>query len=545
LAELGVARGDRVGILSQTRPEWGLVDLAVLHLGAVSVGIYPTLLADEVAYLVDHASIEVLFVEDAEQLAKLDAADGLRGRLRQVVVLDGPCEGALSLAAIEARGQAAPDGAGRFEAAWRAVGPDDLATLIYTSGTTGRPKGAMLTHGNLCYVVHAGAEVLPHRPSDVSVAFLPMAHALQRAAFYGALLTGAVGYYAASTQTLMDDIREVEPTVQVSVPRLWEKLHARLEATVGTLPPRRRRIFAWGLAVGREAAPYRKRGVPLPLSLRARYALACRLVHDPLKRRVFGRRIRYLTSGGAPVDPEILEYFYALGLLVLEGWGLTETAAPATLNLPRSFKFGSVGKPLAGTEVRVAEDGELLVRGPGVFRGYYRDPEATEAAFTEDGFFRTGDIGTIDADGFVFVTDRKKNLIVLSNGKNIAPQKIENLLGSIPLVGNALVHGDRRNYLVALLTPDVEEAARWARARGLEASEDPASLAALPEFRAAIDAAVREKNAALPRFEQVKKWVLLGEVWNPEGGELTPTLKLKRRVIEERHRALLDGLYAG
>jgi long-chain acyl-CoA synthetase len=482
LLDLGVARGDRVAILAATRPEWGLADMASLHLGAVTVGVYPTLPPEEVAYILEHSGASVLFLERREQLEALDAVRGGLPELKHVVLFEGSAAGAISLEALEARGRVVEGGPARFEAAWRRLGPDDLATIIYTSGTTGEPKGALLTHGNLTYVIEAGAQVLPHQPGDEGVVFLPMAHALMRVASYGGLLTGAAGYYNLDHARLMDDIREVAPTVQVSVPRIWEKLYARLQEAVAGLPPRRRRVFAWGLAVGREASALERRGEPLPLALRAQLALARRLVHDRLKGRVFGARIRFLTSGGAPIDVEVLEYFHALGLLILEGWGLTETAAPATLNRPGAFKFGTVGQPISGTEVRVAPDGELLVRGPGVFRGYYRNEEATAAAFTDDGYFRTGDIGEVDADGFVRITDRKKNIIVLSGGKNVAPQKLENHFQTIPLLAGALVHGDRRNYLTALFTLDPEEAVRWAVGRSLLGQE---ALAAAADPRAA------------------------------------------------------------
>jgi long-chain acyl-CoA synthetase len=556
LMALGVERGDCVGLVSNTSPEWGSCDLAILHAGGVTVGVYPTLLSEDMAYQLEHSAAKVVFLEDADQREKLaQVREGLKS-LEHVIVIDPAARrtGDLDLAELEARGAALSEGHERFETAWRGVGPGDLATIIYTSGTTGRPKGAMLTHQNVSYTVRAAASLLPHSPDDTTVVFLPLAHALQRVASYGGIYTRATGYFTASHHTLMDDIREVEPTVQVSVPRIWEKLHARLREHVERAPARRQRIFHWGLQVGREAARCRSEGRALPLRLRFRYSVARRLVHDPLKERVFGRNMRYLTSGGAPIDSQILEFFHALGLLVLEGWGLTETAAPATVNLPGAFRFGTVGKPIPGTQVRVATDGELLVRGPGVFIGYHADEDATAAAFTEDGFFRTGDIGEIDPDGFVRITDRKKNLVVLSSGKNVAPQKIENLLQTIPIVGNALVHGDRRNYLVALLTLDPEEAFPWAihrqllppsaaEARGEELTRHLATLVSHPQLGVSIDEAVRERNQTLPRFEQLKKWRVVAECWGPEDGALTPTLKLKRRVVEERHRELLDSLY--
>jgi len=563
LLELGVEPGDRVGLVCSCRPEWGAVDMAILHAGAVTVGVYPSLVAAELAYPLHHAGVAVAVVEDAEQLGKLLAERAELPDLRAVVVIDPPepLEGPaglelLSLDALAERGEAAARGDERFAAAWQAVGPDDLATIIYTSGTTGPPKGALLAHGSLTFTAQSTASVLPHAEDDVSVVFLPPAHALQRVAGYAGLHTGATGYFAESHLTLMDDIREVEPTIQVSVPRIWEKMHARVLEGVAAAPARRRRIFEWALATGRRAAPYRREGRRPPLGLRLAHAVARRVVHDPLRRRVFGDRIRYLTSGGAPIDVEVLEFFEALGLLILEGWGLTETAAPATVNRPDAYRFGTVGQAIPGVEVKAAPDGELLVRGPGVFQGYYRDEEATAAAFDPDGFFRTGDVGEVDADGFVRITDRKKNLIVTAQGKNVAPQDLENAFKTIPLVGDCLVVGDRRPYLVGLLVLDPEEALAWARARGhvppaagSETAADRAArlpeLAALPALREHLDAEVAARNAGRSRHEQLKRWTLLPVEWTVEGGALTPTLKTKRRVIEARHADEIERLYAG
>ncbi len=561
LLELGVAKGERVGLVSATRPEWGRVDQAILHAGAVTVGVYPTLPAAEVAWQLHHAEARVVVVEDLEQLEKVRAQRAELPALQHVFVIEpGDAalgEGERTLADLEALGAralvgglvGAVDGEARFAAAWRAVGPDDLATIIYTSGTTGAPKGAMLTHGNLTFTAHAAASIMPHGPDDTSVVFLPQAHALQRVAGYAGLLTRATAYFARSLDTLMDDIREVEPTVQVSVPRIWEKLHARLLDMVATAPAHRRRLFEWGLEVGRRAAPYRKAGQRLPVGLAVQHALARRVVHDRLKERVFGRNIRYLTSGAAPISVELLEFFYALGILILEGWGLTETAAPATLNTPTAFKFGTVGRALPGTRVTVAPDGELLVRGPGVFRGYFKDPEASTEAFTEDFAFKTGDIGEIDAQGFVRITDRKKNLIVLASGKKVAPQKLEGCFKHVALVGNALIVGDRRPYLVGLFVLDPDEVGRWARAEGLPGApagkagrDDLARLLEGP-LAAHLDRALDDENRKLARFEQLKAWRVLPDVWSVEDGALTPTLKARRQVLEGRYADVIEELY--
>lgn len=542
LAALGVTKGERVGLVSDTRAEWGRCDLAILHLGAVTVGIYPSLPTDEVAWILDHAECRVVVVEDAGQLEKLRAARAGGLAVEHVVVIDpdgcaiDPAKGERTLADLEGLGAGAPGGPERFATAWRAVGPDDLATIIYTSGTTGQPKGAMLTHGNLSYVVHAGATFLPHRPGDTCLVFLPQAHALQRVAGYGGMLTRGVGYHCTSLDRLMDELRQVAPTVQVSVPRIWEKLHAGILDRIARATPARRRTFEWGLEVGRRAAACRAAGRPLPARLRVAHALARVVVHDRLKERVFGKNIRYLTSGGAPIAPEILEFFDALGLLVLEGWGLTETAAPATLNSPDAYRFGTVGRAIPGTHVKVDTDGELLVRGPGVFRGYWKDPQASTEAFTEDLYFRTGDLGEVDGDGFVRITGRKKELIVLANGKKVAPAKLENhFKTAAPLIGDCLIVGDRRPYLVALFVLDPME---------LERRFGAGALADRPDVAAEVERQVAAANERLARFEQLKRWALLTERWSPEDGSLTPTLKVKRRVVEARHAERIAGLYA-
>ncbi|MBL4845123.1 MAG: long-chain fatty acid--CoA ligase [Planctomycetes bacterium] len=554
LIALGVEPGERVGLISATRWEWPLIDLAILHAGAVTVGIYATLAAGEVKHQLEHPGVRVVIVDRAAQLAKIEGVRDELPQLKRVLSIE-PLEGCLDLDGLAALGEGLEDGPAQVAARWQALGPGDLATIIYTSGTTGRPKGAMLSHGNLCYTARAASEVLPHNACDRSLTFLPLAHALQRVATYGGIYSRAQAYYATSVEDMERELRQVAPSIQISVPRIWEKLHARILARVAAAPPSRRRVFKWALEVGRRTSRDRLSGRPLSLRNRLAWGLAREVVITPLKRRIFGGSIKLLTSGGAPIDPQLLEFFFALDLLILEGWGLTETAAPATLNLPGQCRFGTVGRPLRGTEVRQAADGELLVRGPGVFQGYFRDEDATQASFTDEGFFLTGDLGEIDAQGYVKITDRKKDLIVLSTGKKVAPQRIEQVLQSIPLVGNALVHGDQRSYLVALLTLDLEAALHWAVARGVlppgapsatgdERDEHLKSIVAHPQFALTLDEAIQERNQALSPFEQLKRWRVLIESWSPAEGTLTPTLKVRRRRLEERYREVLQALYA-
>jgi len=558
LIALGIEPGQRVALIAATRWEWLLVDLAILHAGAVTVGIYPTLSAAEIGHQLGHSGARIAITDDAAQAAKIASLRDELPDLRQTLTLEAKAESSssedLDLAGLEALGAQLSKGPELVRARWEALGPGDLATIIYTSGTTGRPKGAMLSHGNLCYTARAASEVLPHEACDRSLTFLPLAHALQRVATYGGIYTRTQAYYASSLEEMQRELREVAPSIQISVPRIWEKLHARIVARVEAAPLGRRRVFQWALEVGRRTAPARLAGRSLSLRDRLAWALARELVTEPLKQRVFGGSIRLLTSGGAPIDPELLEFFFALDLLILEGWGLTETAAPATLNLPGACRFGTVGRPLRGTEVELADDGELLVRGPGVFQGYFRDEAMTQAAFTEGGFFRTGDLGEIDAEGYVRITDRKKDLIVLSTGKKVAPQRIEQVLQSIPLVGNALVHGDQRSYLVALLTLDHEAALHWAadkgvlppdapKAQGVERQDYLEALVAHPRFALTLDEAIQERNQHLSPFEQLKRWRVLTEAWSQEEGTLTPTLKVRRRPLQARYEKVLAELY--
>ena len=541
LASLGVARGDRVGILSETRAEWSGADAAILFLGGVTVGAYATSTGDQVRYLLEHSGTRVIFVEDATQWDKVHP---FAAELDLSVVSFDPVPGAPEVADFEAlqdRGRERREQQPvALETLAGQVQPDDLATIVYTSGTTGPPKGAMLTHGNLVAAATAASRVLPISEDDVSVPFLPLAHSLQRQSNYAGLITGATGYFNTSIANLMQDFAEVRPTVQPSVPRIWEKFHARLQARLQDASPVRRCIARWAFDVAARHGRLRRAGEPIPWALQARYRLADRLVYRKL-RDVFGGRVKFLVSGGAPISMGLLEFFDDVGLRIYEGWGLTETAAPHTVNHPGAWRFGTVGQPLPGCEVRIAADGEVEVFGDNVFTGYYRDEEATRAAFTEDGWFATGDIGELDADGYLRITDRKKDLIVTSGGKNVAPQNIENLLRQDPLVSQAVVIGDRRKYLAALITLDDEETAPWAAARGLPG--DPAGLARHPDVERHVRRVVDEANARLAGYEQVKRFRILERDLTQEAGELTPTLKVKRRTVDEHFADEIEALY--
>lgn len=550
LLALGVKKGEKVAIISHTRMEWAHADLAALHVGAVTVGIYPQLTADDIQYQLGHSEAKVAFVENAEQLDKVLAVRAALPKLEYVVTFDVDHERhdysfTIPLDDFDMRGVTHEKfHENELEETWRTIGKDDLATIIYTSGTTGPPKGALLTHANICFVLASVSQAIPSQgQADFGVSFLPMAHALQRVGNYVGIYNGVRGAFAESIDKLLDNFRELRPTLQVSVPRIWEKLYSKINAGLEAAPWHRRKIFAAALAAGRESAPYRKRKEAVPGFLGYRWSLARKFFRSVVWPKLGFERVRFLTSGGAPIGVELLEFFYAMDILILEGWGLTETAAPATFNRPDDWKFGTVGKPIPGVAVKVAEDGELLVRGPGVFKGYYKDEEATKAAFDEQGFFRTGDIGEIDSEGFVKITDRKKNLIVTSVGKKIPPQNLENVFRECPFLGPCLIHGDRRKFLTAIFTLDKEEIASWAKGRGI--AGDLKTIAAHDEVKKLVAQAVEKANAKLAGYEQVKKWAVVGDEWTDKTGELTPTLKIKRKVLEERYRATLDAFYEG
>jgi len=529
---LGVDRGVPVAILAQTSHMWSACDLATLVLGGITVGIYPSLTAEQVAFQLRHSRARLLIVEDRAQAEKIAPLLPTLPDLERVLAMD-PDAGVPPLT------PAADDPAFLRERA-EMVQPDDIATYVYTSGTTGDPKAVMLTHRNFCTIVAGSRVALPTRPGDRSVVFLPLAHSLQRFALYRGLGENTVGYYAPSIAALPQTLKVARPHVLASVPRMLEKIKSTAETRASERGERARRALDWAVGIGRSVRAHERAGERPPVGLRLQHRLAERLVYRRV-REAMGGELRMFISGGAALPLDVGEWFEAIGIQVREGWGLTETSAPATTNREDRCKPGTVGLPLPGVEVRVAEDGELLVRGPGNFVGYLDDEEATRAAFTEDGFFRTGDIGSIDADGFVRILDRKKALIVTAGGKNIAPVPIEaRVTGG--LVGHAVVIGSERPYLVAVLAPEPEALAELAARRGWPG--DAAAWSQQDEVRAQMQARVDAANADLARFQTIKRFAVLPVPLTIETGELTPTLKLKRRVIVERYADVIDELYA-
>ncbi|MFV2073506.1 MAG: long-chain fatty acid--CoA ligase [Thermoanaerobaculales bacterium] len=543
LAALGVGAGDRVMLLCDTRPEWHMIDIAILSLGAVNAPIYATLTPAQVAYQARDSGAAVAIAEDAEQMAKFIAARSTCPDLEHLVQLEGPREE--RVLALDDLWRETTDGAEeRFWGRAARVKEDDLATIVYTSGTTGEPKGVMLTHRNIVTNVVEGIERVDVLPDELGLEFLPLCHMIERLAGYMYMSLGTSRAYC-SVYHVGELMATIRPAVFASVPRLLEKVHAAVMAKANAAPAPRRALFHWAIATGSELANRRLAGRPVGLGLTFKHRIADRLVLAKV-RGALGGRLKASFCGGAAVPLYVHEFFQAIGVPVQEAWGLTETSPMITMNgwAPGDLRLGSVGRPLPSYEMRVADDGELLAKGPSVFQGYWNKPEQTAEVFDAEGFFHTGDIGTIDEDGFVFITDRKKDLIVTAGGKNIAPQPVESELKESPFIDNAVLIGDGRPFIVALLAPDPEAVAAWAGERGEEA-DDLVGVLAHPELMRRFAEAVEGVNAKLARFEQIKDFRILPEPLTVEGGALTPTLKVKRRVVAGEYAKLIEEMYAG
>jgi long-chain acyl-CoA synthetase len=545
LQELGIQPGERVAILSENRPEWALADYACLTASLTDVPLYPNLPPEQAAYILNDAGAVAIFVSDATQAAKIAEVRGTCPALRHVITFAAePHECAdLTITEVEERGAAVDDEArrARYREHALAVKPDDLATLIYTSGTTGEPKGVMLTHDNLYSNVMAAAIQIPFAGKDVCLSFLPLSHIFERmAGHYLMLQVGCSIAYAESIDTVPIDMQTVRPTIVLSVPRLYEKMYARVLENALSGGAIKKRIFFWARAVADRWADVKLAGGTPRGFLALQYRIAQRLVFSKLQQRT-GGRLRYFVSGGAPLAPEINKFFYAAGLVILEGYGLTETSPVISVNTPGAFRIGTVGQPFPGVEVTIAPDGEILTRGPHVMKGYYNKPDATRDAIDPEGWFHTGDIGEL-RDGFVAITDRKKDIIVTAGGKNIAPQPIENTIKTNKYVSQAVVIGDKRKYAVVLVVPNWEQLEKWARIKNLLWTQR-SQLLEMPIVHAKIEKEVFGKLTGLAKYEMPKKVALLEHDFSVERGELTPTLKVKRRVIDKTYRDVIDRLY--
>lgn len=546
LLAVGLRAGEPVALLSRSRAEWVQADFAIFSVGGVTVPIYPSYTAEQVAHIVNDSEARLLIVEDAAQLVKVLEVRGRMAGLGRIVVIEGYEGQDPTRLGWEALRQLGRDHAATFGPALGArvatADPKQIATIVYTSGTTGPPKGVVQTHDNHVAMLASIVQVAPARPGDVHVLFLPLAHSFGRLEAFMGVYLGLITAFAESLDTLGDDIREVRPHFLVAVPRVYEKVHARILGDVRAGSAFRRAVFAWAMGVGRQASRRRMASRRLPRSLAVARAFAHRLVFARLQ-AALGGRLRFAVSGGAALSPEIAAFFHAAGIVILEGYGLTESCPVLTFNRLDAFKFGSVGRPVPGVELKLAADGEILASGPSIaMLGYWNRPEETAETFGRDGWLRTGDIGRLDEDGFLFITDRKKDLIVTSGGINIAPQIVENLLRSDPFISQALVYGEGRPYPVALVTVDPEAAARLARSGGTVWT-DPARLAEQPEVLSRVERIVAEKNAKLQSYARIKRFAVLPGELTEEAGEVTATQKLKRKKVAEKYADVLESLY--
>jgi long-subunit acyl-CoA synthetase (AMP-forming) len=542
LAALGVRRGDTVALMLTNRPEFHVVDTAVLHLGATPFSIYNTLAPEQIAHLFENAGNRVVVCEEqfaARLLAVRDGGAG--GAPEHVVCLDGAPDGTLSWDDAIAGG--APDF--DFEASWRAVQPGDVATIIYTSGTTGPSKGVEITHANVLAQLVSLEPLLGTNEHDTVLSYLPDAHAANRVGCqYMSLGTGLQIRTVADPRTLITALAQVRPTIFAGVPQIWYKIKTAIETGVAGEPsPVKRRLAEWALRTGTQVAQLRSDHKPVPAALRAQHALADRLVLGAVRAKLGMDRVRGCVSGAAPIAPDALRFMLGLGIPVSEGWGMSELTAVVTINPADDIRIGTVGPAVPGMELKIAEDGEVLARGPQLMRGYRNDPAKTAEAIDADGWMHTGDIGTLDEDGYLRIVDRKKELIINAAGKNMSPSNIEGTVkATCPLAGSVVAIGDNRKYVVALLTLDPEAAAGYAAQHGLPDGSPKAlhdNAAVLAQVAAGIDAA----NQRLSRVEQIKKFAVLPAVWEPGGDEITPTMKLKRKPISEKYATEIDQLY--
>ena len=537
LNALGIQKDDRVAILSENRPEWAITDFGSLKTGAVTVPMFSTLTAAQVGYILNDSGAKVICVSTEKQLEKVNAIQDEVPTLEQVIIFD----------AIEGE---TPEGVIQFDAVCELTGDgtdnttseDDIATIIYTSGTTGNPKGVMLTHANFISNVQVCKSLIDVSETDVLLSFLPLSHVFERlGGHYVPLFSGAKIAYAESTFTVAQNMQEVAPTVMLSVPRLYETMHDRILRAVQEGSSLKQKIFHWGVSVGSSVSSAIQQGKKPSAMLRLQQNIADKLVFAKLKAAT-GGRLRFFVSGGAALPQAIAEFFHAAGILILEGYGLTETSPVISMNYPDKWKFGTVGAPVPGVEVRIAEDGEILTRGPHVMKGYFNNEAATAEVIDGEGWFHTGDIGIIDADGFVKITDRKKNIIVLSNGKNVAPQPIESELVQSPFISQIMVVGSDRKNLAALIVPNFDALKAWASENSIE-TDDLSAMLQAREVQQHIQREIRSRLTDFADFEQVRRFVLLEKEFSQEADEMTPTLKLKRNVIIKKYSDVIEEMY--
>ena len=542
LRSLGVVPGDKVILLAENGPWWTMTDYAILSLGAITVPIYTSLVPEQIKYIINDSDAKVVIVSDRKLWERTAAVQKDLPKVAQFVSFEPePAEGVLPLEKIKAEGEKVRLADPRlFGITAQAVKPDDTASIIYTSGTTGIPKGVLLSHANFVSNVETLAGIIPFGDKDIDLSFLPLSHVLERLVTFAFMSRGVSMAYAESIETVAENLQEVKPTIMVSVPRLFEKIYARVMDNILAGSSLKKKIFFWALKVGKACGELTLRKQPIPGSLRRRRNLAHKLVFSKILEKT-GGRVRFFVSGGAPLAKDIAEFFYALGIVVLEGYGLTESSPVIACNTFDNLKFGTVGKPIPGVEVKIASDGEILARGPNIMTGYYKKEEETREAL-EGGWLHTGDIGHFDAEGFLVITDRKKDLIVTSGGKNVAPQPIENVLKQNPFIANAVVIGGSRKFIAALIVPNFEKLEEYAKSKGV----GYVNRRDLIQNEAVVRFLLEEVDRSTPNlapYEKVKKIAVLERDFEIERGEITPTLKVKRNIVEGKYKELIDSLY--
>jgi len=546
LYHLGLKPGDRVAILSENRPEWAMADFAILASAAVTVPVYPTLLGWQIEYILNDSGAVAVICSNEEQMKKVAGIRDHCPHIHNVIVCDPPPtlpDGVLSFEAVVDTGRRADDAAARarFDELRAKPKPGDVATLVYTSGTTGNPKGAMLTHGNVASNVLATCKVLPIEHGMTGLSILPLSHILERMGDYCYFYRGCTIAYAESVLKVSDNLREIRPDVFAAVPRLFEKMRTAILDNVAVQPASKQKIFKWALGIAERRLPYRLNGKPMPFGLGIKSAIADKLVFRKILDRL-GGRVKMVLSGGAPLSAELAAFFIGAGLDIYEGYGLTETSPVIAVNTPQARRVGTVGRIIPGVEVKIAEDGEILSRGPHIMKGYWNNDDATRQAIDPDGWFHTGDIGEIDADGFLKITDRKKDIIINAYGKNIAPQPLEALLKSSPYIGTPVLIGDRRKYLVALLVPNFDKLERDSKAMGVPFNSRQ-ELIANEKVQQIYQTEIDRFNLNLDRQEKIRRFALLPRDFTIDEDEITPSLKVKRKMIDKKYKEIIDQLF--
>ena len=542
-----LSKGDRVGIISNNSPKWAMADYGIICSGCVTVSIYPTLTPEQTEYIINDSELKILFLENEDQLEKINEIWAKCPSLSLAVMMnesfDQETEKIVKYSSFLDMGMDfSKKNKNSFDNACKSIKEDDLLTLIYTSGTTGTPKGVMLTHKNLVSNIKATIEMQQFNNNEIFLSFLPLSHVFERmTGHFSGFSIGARTYYAESIEKVPDNMVEAKPTVVISVPRLYEKIHAKIINGLKSAPSIKKKLFFWALNIGKKVSLLIRSGQKVPFLLKIKHGIANKLIYSKVRDR-FGGNLKYFVSGGAPLSEKLAEFFHSLGILIVEGYGLTETSPVLTCNSASAFKFGTVGKPLNNVTIKIANDGEIIAKAPSVMVGYYRKEDKTKEAIDSDGWFHTGDIGEIDEQGFLKITDRKKSLIVTSGGKNIAPAPIENAICNSIYVEQAVVIGDKRNFVSALIVPNFDAIKVFLTENSISCSSSEAIIDHEKVLKL-FDSEIKNSMAGFAKFETVKKYKLLPNLWTIEKGEITPSLKVVRKVVESNYQSVIDSMY--